>query len=235
MLETSSLFILPALTTSYLFSNSITQDLNISAKNNFVDFLLVGILILIFIPFINFITDWNSQLILPKGFEGLMQWMKTTEANAYTLTQKLLNVHSTTEYLLNIIAIGIFPAFGEELYFRGVIQNSILKSKNSIVAVWITAFIFSAIHFQFFGFAARFLVGGILGLLYLWSKNIWIPIFAHCINNTCTVSFYFLKYKGIHIIDFETIGIGDTWWIALLSLCIGIILTFIIRHRLKTD
>jgi len=79
----------------------------------------------------------------------------------------------------------------EELLFRGAILSAIReKIKNPHVAIWIVAFLFSAIHFQFYGFIPRLILGAFLGYLLFWSRSIWIPILVHFLNNTITVAAY---------------------------------------------
>ena len=80
--------------------------------------------------------------------------------------------------------IALLPAVGEELIFRGIIQR-ILKNlfRSGHLSVWVTAFVFSAIHFQFYGFLPRFILGLVFGYLFLWSETLWLPVIAHFINN----------------------------------------------------
>jgi membrane protease YdiL (CAAX protease family) len=46
-------------------------------------------------------------------------------------------------------------------------------------------------HFQFFGFIPRLLLGALFGYYYYWSKNLWIPIIAHVLNNGIIVIYAF--------------------------------------------
>jgi len=84
--------------------------------------------------------------------------------------------------------ISIIPAIGEELVFRGIVQNELLRIWNKKhFAVWVTGFIFSFIHFQFFGFIPRMLLGVLFGYCYLWTKSLWVPIAMHFLNNALTL------------------------------------------------
>ena len=58
------------------------------------------------------------------------------------------------------------------------------------MAIWIVAFIFSFIHFQFSGFIPRIFLGAFLGYLLYWTNNLWIPVIIHFINNTLIVIGY---------------------------------------------
>ena len=82
--------------------------------------------------------------------------------------------------------------------FRGYLQKKISKRLSNIhISICITAVIFSAIHFHFQAFIARFILGLVLGYLFVWSKSIWLPILAHFINNfqALLVSFFMLNNK----------------------------------------
>ena len=57
----------------------------------------------------------------------------------------------------------MIPAFGEELFFRGAIQGVLGEKMNIRFAIWISAIVFSAIHFQFYGFFPRMLMGAFFG------------------------------------------------------------------------
>ena len=91
------------------------------------------------------------------------------------------------------------PAVGEELAFRGVLQQTLIgKNSNPPWGIWGAAFIFSFIHFQFFGFLPRLLLGAFFGYLFYWSKSLWLPILGHFINNTSAVLIaFYLKENGI--------------------------------------
>ena len=53
--------------------------------------------------------------------------------------------------------------------------------------IWTAAILFSAFHLQFYGFFPRMLLGAYFGYLLYWSHSIWLPIFAHFINNAIAV------------------------------------------------
>ena len=54
----------------------------------------------------------------------------------------------------------MIPAIGEELLFRGAVQRLFLRwVRNPHVAIWVTGTLFSFIHFQFYGFLPRMVLG----------------------------------------------------------------------------
>jgi len=106
--------------------------------------------------------------------------------------------------LINIVIMAFLPAIFEEFLFRGTLQPLFTKwFANKHVAIIVTAFIFSAIHFQFYGFIPRFLLGIYLGYLLVWSQSLWLPIIAHFMHNATSLIFdYGAQRRGI---DLETV------------------------------
>jgi len=83
---------------------------------------------------------------------------------------------------------------------------------NFWVAIIVTSLLFSAIHFSFYGFLTRLTLSIVLGLLYAQTRNLWMPILAHFINNAIGVGeVYYLRTTGQSLED----GVGDKfpiWW-----------------------
>ncbi|MEM6320580.1 MAG: CPBP family intramembrane glutamic endopeptidase [Bacteroidota bacterium] len=148
--------------------------------------LLVSLLTITTYPLVQYIYLLNQQLPLPT-------WAIEQENLINTTVQHLLYVHAVPELLINILLVGLLPAVGEELLFRGVVQQQLEKLlANPHIAVWLTALIFSFIHFQFQGFLPRVLLGAGLGYLFIWTRNLWIPIIAHFVNNAGQVLLQYL-------------------------------------------
>ena len=217
LVQSIGMFVLPPVVLSYFWSEKPMQFLHLDRKTKWSDLFYVGLFMIIAIPFINLLGDLNHQLVLPKALGGLETWMQTTEEQATQLTEKLLNVHNVQGLFLNIFLIALIPALGEELFFRGVLQEVIKDWKGVKMAIWISAIIFSTIHLQFYGFLPRMLMGAFFGYLLYWSGNIWLPIAAHFLNNMIAIIFYYLKDNGYKLPDIDTIGSGNTLWLGFAS------------------
>jgi membrane protease YdiL (CAAX protease family) len=107
------------------------------------------------------------------------------------------------DLLLSLLVMAAFPAIVEEAFFRGGFQNMMYRStKNIWVSVVITSLLFSAIHFSFYGFLSRVALSLVLGFLYAYSSNLWIPILAHFVNNAIAVGqVYYLRSTGQSVVD----------------------------------
>lgn len=179
-----SLFIIPGV---YLFYQLRPIETNVyfdTKKPVLVEIYYVIILAFCIFPVTGFTGDFNSGLNLPEWLSDLEDWMRSKEDYAEKLMEAVLKPGDSGSLLINIVMIAVLPAVGEELIFRGVIQK-ILKTlfRSGHLSVLVTAFIFSAIHFQFYGFLPRFILGLVFGYLFLWSGTLWLPVIAHFINN----------------------------------------------------
>lgn len=115
--------------------------------------------------------------------------------------QRLMQMNSLTDLLLNIMLLGLVAGIGEELLYRGVIQRLIGNyAKNMHLAVWATALVFSITHFQPEGLLPRFLMGAFLGYLCVWTGSLWSSIIAHISFNSIQVFIFY------NFIDSEKIG-----------------------------
>jgi membrane protease YdiL (CAAX protease family) len=148
---------------------------------------------------------WNSLLVLPEFLSGLESWMESMEQQMLELTKFLTDFQSIPELLMGILVIGVLAGIGEEMFFRGLIQPKMhLYFGNGHAGVWVTAFIFSAIHMQFYGFLPRLFLGGIFGYLYYYSGSLTYPILAHMANNTITVLMVYASNQGMIDFDMES-------------------------------
>ena len=167
--------------------------------------LLIAIIMVVSFMFVNtFFIDWNANLSFPEFMKGFESWAMEKEEELKRITEFLTRFDSFGQFLTGFLVIAILPAIGEELIFRGIIQNKLhVYLKNIHMAVWISAILFSGFHIQFYGFVPRLLLGGLFGYMYAWSKNLWYPIIGHFINNGFTLVMIYLYQVGSININIE--------------------------------
>jgi len=86
-----------------------------------------------------------------------------------------------------VISLGLLVliAFSEELVFRGYILNNLLDTfRNKWIALAISAVLFAAFHvtnpgMNSLAFANLFLAGLLLGINYIYTKNLWYSFLFH--------------------------------------------------------
>jgi len=228
ILQTVFTFVLPAFFLAYILDSGVTY-LKFTSIRSFPIWVILLFLMPIALPAVNFFKALNDLILLPDFMRGLEAWMQQMENQSQVVTEQFLSVSTISGLLFNILVMAIVPAVGEELFFRGILQTVLGEKMNRHYAVWITAFIFSAIHLQFYGFLPRLLLGAVLGYLFLFTGSIWAPIAAHFINNMLAVILFFLTFNGYLEFNIDTIGTDETWWLGIVS--VGFI--FLLFGRLK--
>jgi membrane protease YdiL (CAAX protease family) len=218
LLQSVGMFVIPPFILAWLWSRMPIKSLKLNVIPSATSIFLTFILLIVAIPGINLLSWFNQQIVLPDFLQGLEKWLISSEEEAALLTEKLISVDTVSGLAVNVLLIAVIPALGEELFFRGSLFNIFSNSKSKVLAVWITAVIFSAVHFQFYGFFPRLLLGALFGYLLVWSENLWLPIVAHFTNNFIAVIFYYLQYNDYDVPDLDKVGAGQTWWLGLLSL-----------------
>jgi membrane protease YdiL (CAAX protease family) len=229
------LFVLPAFMFAYYYQEDYQSFLKIRCSPDIKCLLIAIIAIVLMMPSIGFLVDLNQGLKLPSFMQGIEEWMKAKEEEAKIMTEAFLQVSSVSALLLNLFMIGLLAGLGEELLFRGVLQNIFLdKWRNPHVAIWSAAIIFSAFHLQFYGFLPRMVLGAIFGYIYLWTNNLWIPVTLHTIFNSITVVGAFLFQRGIINTDMENIGTSDSYMVVAISFVAALgLFRFIYRLSLR--
>lgn len=216
------MMIFPALITAWIFSRKPCSFLNAEKTGKFGNYALVLLMMLAAAPLINYLIELNSHLQLPSLLQALENKMRIMEDEAAKITEVFLDMKTGRDLWVNLLMVGLLPAIGEEFLFRGILQR-ILKDMtgNKHSAIWLTAILFSAIHMQFFGFVPRMLLGVFFGYLLVWTGSIWVPVFAHFVNNASAVLFaYHTQHTG-STIDPDTLGTeSGQGWMVLASLLI---------------
>lgn len=113
--------------------------------------------------------------------------------------EMLGTIRSGGEYVLALFMLALLPAVAEEMLFRGCLQKVIIGlSRNAFTGILITAVLFSLMHGSFYGFLVRVFLGGILGFIYYYSKNLWLNITLHFLNNAFVVTeMYAISKKAV--------------------------------------
>ena len=180
-------------------------------------YILIGVaLMFVSLPVTNQLTAWNEGMSLGKSLTWLEDWIKSLEDTAKVTTEKMLNVNTIGGLLLNLVIVALIPAIGEEMTFRGVLQQALTrKMKNPHVAIILSAAIFSFIHFQFYGFLPRMFLGILLGYMFYITGSLWTSMLMHFLNNGTAVVLYYLNNKGVIDIDVEHFGAMNGGMVAL--------------------
>lgn len=181
-------FIIPSVITSFFASSRPLEWLGLERPVKIKNIIGVVMVYVISLPAMEYIIEWNKGISFPEAFSGLEATLRGLEENGSNFTEKILSASGFGGLLSGVAIVGILTGFSEELFFRGSLQKIFIDSSiGTAASVWICAIIFSAFHFQFFGFVPRMLMGAFFGYLLVWSKSLWVPIIAHALNNSIVV------------------------------------------------
>ena len=157
-------------------------------------------------PLVYWFLEVNQNISLPDAFRSLESWLQDMEERNEQLMQQLLAMDSVSSFALNFLMIALVPAFVEELMFRGTLQRLLHELfQNPHLAIFLTGAFFSFIHFQFYGFLPRMVLGVLFGYMFYWSGNLWVPIIAHLFHNGAQVVMLYLYKINVVQTDIDKI------------------------------
>lgn len=228
--------------TAWLFAYFVNDGKSISYLqiNKSINLLQCVLLILIFTvstPALSTIIEWNTNIRLPEFMSSIENWMREQEDSAAETTAILLTGKGIGILLINLFTVALIPAICEELLFRGAVLGWLRKSlKNIHLAVFLSAFIFSAFHLQFYGFVPRLLLGLYLGYILIWTGSMWSSIIAHFINNSMTVIAAYLYNNQLIDIDHRNFGnVGDNYILIVTSILLTILCLYFLYKKGNQD
>ena len=133
---------------------------------------------------------------------------------------------SFSGFLFNIILLAIIPAVGEELFFRGILQDICIGLfKNNSVGIIITSLIFGILHFQIDNLLSIIFASLLLGYIYNFSNNIFLTILLHFgFNSFSLMSMQAIKWEFVTEPQIDLLG-------NYIFIPIGIILSTVVINR----
>lgn len=182
------LFILPPVVTAIIVSAMPAGLLAVDSIPSSRTCVMAFLAMTCSIPAMNALVAWNEGITLPESLGVIEQWMHDSEDAAQAQVKIMLGGTTMGDLVLNILIVGMLAGFSEEIFFRGGLQRLLSAGKINVhLAIWITAFLFSAFHIQFYGFFPRLLLGAFFGYALVWSGSLWLPVALHAFNNSLVV------------------------------------------------
>lgn len=186
--QSVTIFLLSAWVYALLVSRSPISFLSAGRSAGTRQYLAAVVAVLSVQPLINLLSYYNSLIPLPPGWE---EWIMAMEEEAVSLMNLFMEGSGVADFAVTLLLMAVVPAITEEFFFRGALLSLCRNVfKNTHLAVWVGAAIFSFIHFQFTGFLPRMFLGAIFGYMVVWSGSVWLPVVAHFVNNALAVAAY---------------------------------------------
>lgn len=228
LIQFLSLFVIPSFLFAYFSDSSPRQYLGLRSSKA-IYFLYGALVLILAIPFVDWLGTINHQLIPETTSIG--KWMKEAEEAAGEQIGFMLKRDSVQDLLMNLLFIAVFAGVGEELFFRGVLQRILIKLfKSPLAGIMVTAIVFSAIHFQFYGFIPRFVLGVLLGLVYWYSGSLWPAIVAHTVYDAFAVVAIYIDPS---LVDQQsaTLSLGNQLAAGLISLAVTATIVYLMKKK----
>lgn len=233
VVQSALVFIFPVWLVGRLqFGRQAPDHLGLTTPVSFAALLSGGLILVLSIPLLDQIIYWNAEIKLPESLRGFEDLLKEMEERNGAVSGEILSGRSVIALIEEIAIVGMLTGFAEEFFFRVGIQGTLVQTGiGRHASVWIAAFIFSALHMQFYGFIPRLLLGALFGYFYLWSGSVWLSAFTHALNNSIVVIFTWLEIRGNLVSSPDSFGVitGGFPYPALISMiCLIAALYFLV-------
>ncbi len=110
--------------------------------------------------------------------------------------------------IINLLLIAVVAPIFEEFFFRGAIYKELRSSTPIWVAIVLQALIFGIFHMNVVQGLYAFGLGIILGLVYEWSRSLWVPIIFHAVFNAIGTSADYIPIFRNDIVVYALAGLG---------------------------
>lgn len=193
-------FGLPALLLALILRQKPAEFFYFNRKSSFKIILYVSLLAFFGLALSDLLSFINEQIPLSAA---AYEAYKAKEVQYMEQVFKIADFSSVGYILLSLFILAVLPGFFEELLFRGALQPILIGwTKSAFWGIFITALLFSLLHISYFGFLPRLFLGMVLGYIFYYTKNLWMSVLYHFLNNAFAVaSFYLYSRKGE--LDFE--------------------------------
>jgi len=200
-----------------------------------VGFCIIFLANLIAVPLAEYSHKWVAHM---PDLNAMAQRMENSYSEQVTA---LSNLKSWPEFLMALVIMAFFPAMFEEIFFRGALQNLLVRWwKAPLIAILATSLLFSFIHMSIYLFLSRAVLGFVLGLMYQRSKNLWVNIMAHFLNNAFALSQLFWMSRRTQKVDLDKLDPKVSIWVgvAAAGITYGLFLLFekiSAKNRMKVE
>lgn len=194
---------------------------------------LAGVVVLMLLmPLTDWLSVWNDGWHWSGMWEAVECELRRVGEMSQTMVELTLR---ECHPLLSLLCVALVPAICEELFFRAGVQNLLQRwFKNVHVAVWVTAALFSLAHGEVFAFLPRFLLGALLGYLYVGGGSLVVNVLVHFVNNAIVVILFWLATPESGFDPMAPLGVGWTVTLAC-SLAAVMLMVVTFGKGLKTS
>lgn len=103
------------------------------------------------------------------------------------LSEDMAELFTSIEIVPALIIVAVLPAICEEILFRGILLFTLKDIKSNYKVVAISGILFGAFHLSIFRFLPTAILGVVITIIMLKTRNILLPILFHFLNNFVSV------------------------------------------------
>jgi len=221
-------FIIPALVYGYLSDERPLEWLGMKKSISPFIFFIVIFLLVAAQPFAIYMGQLNAQA----NFGPMQNELKRMEEITENAMSHFVKMNGPSDLMINLLIVGILPAIGEELFFRGSLQNILERwTKTPWVAISLSSIFFAFLHLTAFKFLGILTLGAVLGTLFYVTRNLWYNILFHFLNNSIALlaTYYATRNAMLQKLAADDYKISVV--AAIISLVITIAIFILIRKR----
>ena len=201
---------------------SMTINYVIPKREDWVKLIIYFFILLGLAQILLVISTYIGYDFLPLSTQDFLK----NQQDFNTKIQEGFITDSFSGFLFNIILLAIIPAVGEELFFRGILQDICIGLfKNNSAGIIITSLIFGILHFQIDNLLSIIFASLLLGYIYNFSNNIFLTILLHFgFNSFSLICMQAIKWEFVTEPQLDLLG-------NYLFIPIGIILSTVVINR----
>jgi membrane protease YdiL (CAAX protease family) len=162
----------------------------------------------------------------------------------------ITGVNFVTKELILLLLLFALGALVEETLVRGYILKNFMLSFNRWIALILSSVLFSLMHafnsyFDYLAFVNLFLLGMVLGISYIYTKNLWFPIGVHFswnlfqsllgfnVSGQEEYAVILLSIQDINQVNGGLFGLEGSYLITVASIITLVVLRFYFQNKTK--
>lgn len=204
------IFFLPSVVLARVMNKRPFAQLGFNGTISGQQVLQVLVITFVSIIFSGSLGQLNEWIPLPAALHAKAKQLE--EAYKESM-MSMANMKNGTDYILSLLVLALAPALFEEVLFRGGFQQVFIGwTKNKWAGIIITSMLFSVVHFSYFGFLPRLALGMVLGLIFFYSRNLWLTILLHFCNNALVVTQLYISSQRGKPVEKTVDENLPVWW-----------------------